>query len=685
MKQAVQFMLALILGGGGVCAAGAGESSAGLPLETALPAAAHFDGAGRLCLLTTKGDPVAVSGEIRVAGPAWAFYGASTPWSATGVTFEVESNGVSVWTGVIPLDNGGQARYEQRVRLLPNGAEVSLAVTALSDLAIEGVSYVMQFPWRVFSEAQLALWRGTSTVAEVQAPAVYQPGKDPRFFRAAAVDRISVRAEPFRIGLTLDRPRAATFQDDREWGSAAYSLLIPFGKGPRLPRGETVRLQAVLTLTGEPDREPVRITVGAADPGGRFEGFGGNFVYGLEGPVATALVARLEPVRARIEMALLEWEPDNDNASADEPDWARFEARDTPGSELRRRFELAALLAKRGVPLCISVWDLPEWMYEGPRRGRWESGRTVAASQWPEVMESAGTYLVYLKKRYGVEPVLFSFNEPETGVRVLFSAEQHREMIRRFGERFSALGLKTKILLADVATPRGTESYGVYALSDPASLPYIGAVAFHSWGGASTLEYGAWSALARRFDLPLDVTELGWDPGAWRAPHELGTPYYAVQELKMILDVLAHARPRSALLWEYSNDYPLLVLNRAGAGRETLDETPRFRFLEQLVHQTPRPAVAWDVEASRSDVLVAAFSPASNPASPSSLVLHIANTGAARKATISGLPVRLAKLQGIRLMATELAAAESRIPVRDGQAELELPAWSLVSLTATEP
>jgi hypothetical protein len=308
----------------------------------------------------------------------------------------------------------------------------------------------------------------------------------------------------------------------------------------------------------------------------------------------------------------------------------------------------------------------------------------VAPEMWPEVLESAGSYLLHLKKRYGVEPELFSFNEPEAGVRVLFTAEQHREMIRRFGERFAALGLKTKILLADVASARGTESYGVYALSDPASLPHIGAVACHSWGGATPSEYAAWPALARRFSLPLDVTEVGWDAGSWRTPHELRTPHYAVQELKMILDVLAYARPRSALLWEYTDDYPLLAVARDRDGRETLTDTPRLRFLEQLINRTPRPARVWVTETSRADVPAAAFGADSSGGRPA-FVLHLDNTGAARKATILGLPDTLTSLQSLSLSALGTVATEGRVAVQGGRAELELPAWSLVTLFTAEP
>jgi hypothetical protein len=638
-----------------------------------LPDPAQFDGPGRLRLLSIEGRVLPLNGELRIAGPGWAFYGAATPWSVTGVTFAV-TNGDSVWTGLIPLDNGGRARYEQRVRPAAGGTVVDLTVTAENDFATEGFFYYVQLPIRSFSEAQVTFLRGTAPVARAAAPLEYQPGRPPRFIEAPAADGVALEsaAEKFKVTLALGAPRELSVQDDRAWGTPTYSLLIPFFKGLQAKRGQTARLRLTVGASGDPDREAVEITLSGGAPGPAFEGFGGNFVYGLESPVAAQLIERLAPVRARIEMPLYEWEPENDNASAAEPDWARFTARDAPGSTLRRRFELARDLAARGVPLTISVWDLPEWMYEGAPRGRWASRRTVSTEMWPEVLESAGAYLAYLKNTYNVEPELFSFNEPETGVRVLFSAEQHREMILRFGERFARLGLKTKILLADVAEPRGTESYGVYAVSDPDCARHIGAVAFHSWGGASPAEYAAWPALARRFGLPLDVAELGWDAAAWRTPHDLKSAFYALQESRLVLDVLAHARPRSVLLWEYADDYPLLMPGPDGA----LEPTLRLRVFEQLIRLTPKPAQPLQAASSRADVPVAAYRGGTKK-----VVVHLVNAGAARKASVRGVPAGVAELKAAILPLAGGEVGDVTLPVKDGMVDFELPAWSLVSLT----
>lgn len=279
-----------------------------------MPALVHCDGAGRIQLLSVAGESLQVSGEIRVAGPAWAFYGSASSWSATGVTFRTESDGVAVWTGVIPLDNGGLARYEQRIMQSGLKAVVTIGVTAETDLRMAGITYFLQLPSRLFSESRVSFFRGPAAAGTVEAPGIFKSDMA-RLLFAPAADRVQVQSGQYQLGLQLDRPRACSFQDDRQWNVESYSLLIPVVSGTLMRRGETVRLQFELSLTGQPDREPVTVRIRDVPEGVPFEGFGGNFVYGLEGPMATSLVERLAPVRARIEMALHDWEPENDNES----------------------------------------------------------------------------------------------------------------------------------------------------------------------------------------------------------------------------------------------------------------------------------------------------------------------------------------------------------------------------------
>ena len=138
------------------------------------------------------------------------------------------------------------------------------------------------------------------------------------------------------------------------------------------------------------------------------------------------------------------------------------------------------------------------------------------------------------------------------------TAEEHREAIKRIGARFAKLGLKTKLLLGDVAGPRGTHVFTEPAAADPEARKYLGAVSFHSWGGATPEQYGAWADLAERLKLPLIVAEAGPDAGAWQTKAYRTFPY-AVREMVHYQELLLHARPQSILYWEFTGDYSLLA------------------------------------------------------------------------------------------------------------------------------
>jgi hypothetical protein len=92
-------------------------------------------------------------------------------------------------------------------------------------------------------------------------------------------------------------------------------------------------------------------------------------------------------------------------------------------------------------------------------------------------------------------------------VRILFTAGEHRDAIRSIGSHLERLGLKTRMLLADVSNPRGTHTYALSAASDAEALKYV---------GASQAQYEAWAELGERLGLPLLVAELGADAGGWR-------------------------------------------------------------------------------------------------------------------------------------------------------------------------
>ena len=184
----------------------------------------------------------------------------------------------------------------------------------------------------------------------------------------------------------------------------------------------------------------------------RFDGFGGNYCFGIESPVTQYTLDNLKVAWARTEMSLAIWEPENDNDFPDTIKWEPFRRRDTPDSRLRREWLLMKQIQDKGIPYVISAWRMPRWLTEPAGRRTESRTRRLRPEMWPEMFEAVGSYLLYAKEHYGVEPDLFSFNEANIGVDLLLTPEEHHQMIKRLGAHLKKLGLKTKMVLAISST-----------------------------------------------------------------------------------------------------------------------------------------------------------------------------------------------------------------------------------------
>jgi hypothetical protein len=427
-----------------------------------------------------------------------------------------------------------------------------------------------------------------------------------------------------------------------------------------------------LVFEAKPDTSPVTARIKPDQVRGKLHGFGGNYCFGIESPVAAYTLENLKHAWARTEMTLAEWEPENDNESSDEINWQYFEARDAPGSNLRREFEMMQALQRKGVPYAASIWWLPEWMLADPNmKPRSEHRRRVGIGKWEELLESVGSYLLYAKKRYGAEPDLFSFNEANIGVYVLFDPEEHREAIKSFGAHFRRLGLKTKMLLADATGPDGTYTYALPAANDAEALQYCGAVAFHSWGGTTPERYRLWGEVAEWLNLPLLVAEAGVDAQAHRE-RRYDSFHYGLREVKQYQDLLEHARPQGIIYWEYTSDYGLARVSREG-GQEVVEPTSRFHFMRHWANLTPRNSDNLAAETSHHQVRVTAFRGAEG------FTVHIANLGPARELALEGLPP--ASYRQVVTSATEGFAEKSRVEASPQATRLALPGRALITLT----
>ena len=574
------------------------------------------------------------------------------------------------------MQPGKWLEFRQTIAEQDRAIRVTISCRAESDLDIEGVYYWIDVPISEFAGGIARLSRDGELVAEATLPRE-RPEQRHLLMKTGSALRLLGANENVVVAAQFDRPYAIGVQDTREWNGRDYNAYVALHNGP-MKQGQTFESEIRLQVTGRPETSPVLLSIDATRPRYRLDGFGGNYCFGIESPVTQYTLDQLRVAWARTEMTLTAWEPTNDNAAADDTNWSFLAEQDRPGSDLRREFELAAQLQQRGIPYCISIWWLPEWLYTDPGQPRGTQGRRIAADQWPELLECIGSYLTYAKKQYGVEPDLFSFNEANIGVYVLFSAEEHRDAIRRIGHHLETLGLRTKMLLADATGPSGTHTYALPAANDPEALRFCGAVGVHSWGGGSPEDYQAWADLAERLKLPLLVTELGVDANAWR-DGSFATYAYAMREVQMYQELLLHARPQGTMHWEFTSDYRIVDEQLTAAGQTTLEPTSRFWLIKHFCNLTPPRATALTTHGDSTKVLLTAF--AADAPGGEMLTLHLSNIGASRQVTLDGIPDHVVQLRAVVTSDTQNFADWDPAVVAGGKVSLQLPSRCLLTLT----
>ncbi len=634
---------------------------------------AQTDRTGRIRAMSMDGESIAIRTDLRIPLAGWKRL------PNMGQARDVKSShadGKRTWTGTIEVAKGKAYRYEQTLKEKDGAVLLALRVTAQADVKTEGVFLWLDLPIAHFGGGECDLSLGRRATRSAVMPRTQR--KNRHFLNATAGHAVFTgpEGEP-RLDVWLIPAAHVAVQDNREWNAQTYSALIRFGG--QLRKGQTARLDVRLKLSGEGDHSPAKLTLDASRVRYRLDGIGGNYCFGIESPVSQYTLEHLRVAWARTEMTLPEWEPTNDDALPEHTDWKFLTSHDQPGTNLRREFLLAQQIQKRGIPYSITIWHLPEWLYEKPRRDKERPNRRrLAPGKWPELLECVGSYLLYAKRQYGVEPNLFSFNEPGIGVRVRFTPEEHRDVIKRMGRHFEKLGLRTKMLLGDVTRPKVAHGYVEPAAKDPEAMRHVGALGFHSWGGASPEQYARWADMADRLKLPLLVAELGVDAGAWRG-RAYNTFAYGLREVRMYQELLLHARPRGTMQWEFTSDYGIVAVEKGKDGKAKLVPTPRFWFVKHFCDLTPPNADALTTSSDHEKVLFTAF--AAKAGGHPVHTLHIANFGAARAATITGIPAAIKSLRAVRTSASDSFKELPPIAVKGGVVRTPLASQSLLTLT----
>jgi len=612
---------------------------------------ATYDAAGALTSLIANGSELPVRGEFVVkftgaAGVTAQPHDQRSPISRKGSEKK--------WEGVVPFPNGSQAELAVAWSESEAGVAFDGSVTSKSPfpgasamrfpLDVESVDYVIDLPRSVFSS-----WH----IEPSAVPLPQTKPADPRFYDETTSGLVLADSKASqRLTIALDQPRRVTITD--VWDSAGRLYRIRIGvlhAGPWM-MGETLKLGLRLNLESASTGSAAALSVDTSSRLYPFDGFGGNYRVYTDTPVVDYTLDNLHLSWARFEFKAAAWDRDRKATS--------------PGPQLTRDFELMQRVQRMGVPWIISLWSLPERFYTDPNQKPFGTfARQIAPERWPEFLDLLGSYLVYLKTHYGAEPDLFSFNESDLGVNVGFTAETHRDEIKRIGAHLASLGLKTKMLLGDTANPRDSHKFVLAAAADPEAMRFVGAVSVHSWGGGTPAQYGAWGDVGEWLNLPLLVAEAGVDPGAYKNL-TYDSYSYGLREAGQFQDLLRYARPRALIYWQFTEDYGLVHVGPGGA----IVPTARFWLMKQFANLTPARSEAVASSSDQPDVLISAF------ALKDSVVVHVLNSGPGRDAAFTGLP------EGTwRTVTTTETTGYQEAPLKvSGVLKLHLEARSLTTL-----
>ena len=464
-------------------------------------------------------------------------------------------------------------------------------------------------------------------------------------------------------------PRLSFVAKDPKLAVADYQVYFSVLPGTA-KAGATSHTRYRIKADGVIDRDPVRLTLDAGNPGSMFAGIGGNFRMQfpeLDAQAVDYCFSHLNVAWGRIAFLWKEWAPEEyserDSAAAAGDLSAHFKA----------QIEIAKVLTQRRIPLIMSVWAPPEWAVDHSRPP--SKGVKLDEDKLQRCADSIANYLVFLKRHYGVEVALFSFNETDYGVEVNQSPEEHARANKVLGATFAARGLITKMLLGDTGAGTSVAHRMVGPTEADSSIrPYLGAISFHNYHGLTDEDLKVWADSARHLNLPLLADEGGPDSAAHRYPLIWNTPWFALLEIDQYIRIGAACQPLSVLPWQLNADYSLLAGGGIYGDQGPLRPTQRFWDLQQLGSLS---GAFWlPVKADRPNLSCAALGDIARGA----YAIHITNNGATRPATVDGIPAAVKKM---RIYVTDSERGMQLMSVKsvvDGQITLQLEKQAFTSL-----
>jgi hypothetical protein len=570
-------------------------------------------------------------------------------WQGTQ-TYEFSGNTATMshFLQALPLNYA-----EKFIAVDQNSVNVEVSVDATDEIDQAGTYFCFEIPGSEFLDGELTIYSGRKEMGSVKLKTSPTSG-NPEYIRTDG-NRIIVKTTEREYEVVtdrnteiivrqnfIDRPGflndplpAKEFVDSYPGVPVAdYQVYFTLVKG-RAKKGDKRNSDFTINVNGSIDTEKVRITIDPAKPGRAFKGVGSNYRVRNLGNDSTIINYCLNNIRVswgRIEFNWKEWQPEE---GGDPLENAR-------SGKLSKGFydqiEMARILAKRNIPVIVTIWSPPTWATDTSRHNRQGLEHDAKISLDPKkidkICESIANYLEYIKTDYGLEFPLFSFNEVDYGVMVYHTPEEHAFYLKAIGKYFSERGLITKMLLGD--TGAGTirsNKIVIPVVDDPTLHKYVGAVAFHTWHGCTKADCEAWLLSAQKLNVPLLVTEGGPNSAQHRYPLNFLERSFQLSEIDLYLRLCRYAQPATIMEWQLTRDYSVLTGGGLYGDNGPLRPTQRFWNLKQL-GSTPEGSFGIPLEIDRQNITAAAFADILNGL----YSIHIVNNSATREIIVDGFP-----------------------------------------------
>jgi len=302
-------------------------------------------------------------------------------WQGTQ-TYEFSGNTTTMshFLQALPLNYA-----EKFIEVDQNSVNVEVSVDATAEIEQAGTYFCFEIPGSEFLGGELNIYSRGKEMGSVTLKTSPTAGK-PEYIRTDG-NRIIIKTHKREYEVVtdrnteiivrqnfIDRPGflndplpAKEFVDSYPGVPVAdYQVYFALIKG-KAKKGDKRNSNFTINVKGSIDSEAVRITVDPSKPGRAFKGVGSNYRVRNLGNDSTIINYCLNNIRVswgRIEFNWKEWHPEE---SEDPLKYARS---GKLSDGFYNQIEVARILAKRNIPVIITIWSPPIWATDTARHNR---------------------------------------------------------------------------------------------------------------------------------------------------------------------------------------------------------------------------------------------------------------------------------------------------------------------------